>query len=142
MPSSFRGAPAPPFPSVRAPLPARLLATIAAGWARSLRHELPRVLPPGERAHDRVLSTDDYDVWVIHWAAGSGLDPHDHAASAGALRVVHGELVERQLDPHVEAAVRRHLVAGHSRTFPVGHVHEVRNRGDRVASSVHVYSPP
>ncbi|MBV8949580.1 MAG: cysteine dioxygenase, partial [Actinobacteria bacterium] len=70
----------------------RHLATIAAGWARSLRHERAPDLPAGERAYEQVLCCDTYDAWVIHWGAGSWIEPHDHASSAGALHVVRGEL--------------------------------------------------
>ncbi len=128
--------------STTSPLPGTLLAAIAAGWARSLSTRRQPVLPVGLRAYDLALRCDGYDVWVIHWGPGSGIDPHDHAASAGALHVVRGELVEHHHDPFVLPVVRRRLVAGRSRTFPVGHVHEVRNLGRRVATSVHVYSPP
>jgi hypothetical protein len=80
-------------------------------------------------------------VWLIHWGSGSGVDAHDHGGSGGALHVVRGELVERHHD-HVVAPVVRRLRARSTRTFPVGHVHEVHNRGRRTATSVHVYSPP
>jgi mannose-6-phosphate isomerase-like protein (cupin superfamily) len=126
----------------RSPLPARLLATIAAGWARAVRHEDPPPIAVGERTYSRVLHCDDYDVWVIHWSAGSGLEPHDHAESSGAFQVVRGELLEQHHDDHLAPMVRRRLGAGRARTFPVGHVHEVRNPGQSIATSVHVYSPP
>lgn len=142
MDTPFVGALAPPFVQSTLPLPERLLATIAAGWACSVRDEPQPVLPPGQRAYDRVLRCDDYDVWVIHWAPNSGIDVHDHAQSAGALHVVRGELVEDHHDPYVLPIVRRRLRSNRSRTFPIGHVHAVHNAGARLATSVHVYSPP
>ncbi len=118
----------------------RVLATIAGGWARSAADQLP-ALERGARTYERVLCCYGYDVWVIHWAPGSGIDPHDHAESAGALHVVLGELVEGHYETGAPTAFRR-LEAARTRTFPVGHVHEVRNVSADVATSVHVYSPP
>jgi hypothetical protein len=123
------------------PLPEHLLAAIAEGWAHAHRAAPAPALAPFQRAYDRLMPSDEYDVWLIHWGPGSGVAAHDHAGSAGALHVVRGELVERHHD-HVVAPVARRLRARSSRTFPIGHVHEVHNRGRRTATSVHVYSPP
>jgi hypothetical protein len=142
MDAPFVGALAPPFLLTSLPLPERLLATIAAGWACSLYDDPRPAIAPDQRVYDRLLRCDDYDVWVIHWGPHSGIDAHDHAGSAGALHVVRGELVEHHHDPHVMPVVRRRLRVHRSRTFPVGHVHEVHNVGPRVATSIHVYSPP
>jgi quercetin dioxygenase-like cupin family protein len=86
------------------------------------------------------LSTDQYDAWLIGWPPGTGLDLHDHGGSTGAFTVVAGTLHETIA---VGAALSTHrLRAGETARFGVGHVHAVRNDGDRPATSVHVYSPP
>jgi Cysteine dioxygenase type I len=121
------------------PLPGRLLAAIAAGWATTTD---PSSLPePGEgaRAYRRVLVGERYDVWIIRWGPSSAAPLHDHAGSAGALHVVDGELSEEGggAEPGWQGLAR-----DRGRAFGVGHVHEVRNDGVDVATSVHVYSPP
>src|SRR5262245_34784611 len=91
--------PAPPAaPSTRAcgdPLPAAMLADIAAGlaaapplWRAVVRHD------PDGRRPVRLLATDRYEVWVIGWTTGQHVRLHDHGASAGAVVVAEGELVE------------------------------------------------
>jgi hypothetical protein len=124
------------------PLPPRLLVTIAAGWALPASQDAVPPLPPGERAYEKLVRCDDYDVWLIHWSRGSGLEPHDHGESAGAFYVVRGELVEVHHERRGERRAPLPVGARGSRTFRVGDVHEVRNDGVATASSVHVYSPP
>ncbi len=123
------------------PLPVRLLAAIAAGWAATTD---PSALPEpheGARTYRRVLMGEQYDVWIIRWGPGSSASLHDHAGSAGALHVVDGELTEETGGAGAEAELPE-IARGHGRSFGVGHVHEIRNERDRVATSVHVYSPP
>ena len=87
-----------------------------------------------------MLSTEQYDAWLIHWPTGTGLDAHDHGGSIGAFAVVSGVLDE---DVHVDGVDHtRRLRAGESVTFAGDHVHAVINRGETGATSVHVYSPP
>jgi Cysteine dioxygenase type I len=123
------------------PLPPRLLAAIAAGWAAAAE---PSTLPePGEgaRAYRRVLVGERYDVWIIRWGPRSSAPLHDHAGSAGALHVVDGVLTEEDGTAEAEPG-RWRIVGDRSRVFGVDHVHEVRNDADSAATSVHVYSPP
>ena len=66
---------------------------------------------------------------------------HDHGASAGALAVIHGALVEHT--PRASGGVRRQKIAtGEVRAFEAGHRHDVVNDGPDVGLSAHVYSPP
>lgn len=105
------------------------------------------------RFYDLVDIADDYDVWVIGWCAGQGIDLHDHGGSAGALHVFAGQLVERHRDLSVPdlltpnradaaAEVRETLANGTTHAFGAGHVHRLVNPGPHPAASVHVYSPP
>jgi hypothetical protein len=106
----------------------------------------------------RRLHADPHlDVWLISWATEQAAELHDHGGSIGALTVVRGELTEwrwsagRAADHDVspeELAVsgpglrRRALSASSAAAFPLGHVHDVSNRRDEPAVSVHAYSPP
>jgi predicted metal-dependent enzyme (double-stranded beta helix superfamily) len=131
-------APAHPVPFAR---PDWLLA-VAAGLARSDDDALRRVVAGPERRYERLLCTEAYEVWVIGWPPGTGLEPHDHGGSAGALHVVQGLLAERVLDPvGLATRDRRVIHAGGGVAFGEDHVHEVTNPGPEPAVSVHVYAP-
>ena len=118
-----------------------LVAVIAAGLAAvSVPWEIATGTHPTERCYELLLATDQYDAWLIHWPAGTGLDAHDHGGSTGALAVVGGVLDEDiSLDGRT---VTRRFAAGETSAFDGEHVHAVVNRTDVGATSVHVYSPP
>ncbi|MEY2416290.1 MAG: hypothetical protein QOH53_1624 [Ilumatobacteraceae bacterium] len=123
------------------PVDADVLAAIAAGLAAvTVPWELGLGEMPTERRFHRVLATDAYEAWVICWPSGESLDMHDHGGSAGAFSVVSGELDEATIEAGVE--VVRTFASGDTAAFSASRVHAVANRGDAVATSVHVYSPP
>jgi Cysteine dioxygenase type I len=117
------------------------LSAIASGLAKvTLPWELRTGEVPTERRYERLLTTPVYEAWVICWPAGTGLDLHDHGGPSGAFAVVSGELDETTVedgDLHV-----RHYGPGTSTSFGAEHVHAVANRGELLATSVHVYSSP
>jgi hypothetical protein len=106
----------------------------------------------------RRLHADPHlDVWLISWTTEQAAELHDHGGSIGALTVVRGELTEwrwtsgraedHEVTPEELAASgpglrRRSLGASSGAAFPLGHVHDVSNRRDEPAVSVHAYSPP
>jgi predicted metal-dependent enzyme (double-stranded beta helix superfamily) len=82
-------------------------------------------------------------VWLLSWLPEQGTPLHDHGVSAGAFAVVRGTLTER-----VVAAGRTRvresaddLAPGRVRHFGPHYVHQVTNRQDEPAVSVHVYTP-
>lgn len=126
------------IPAPGQPLPAGLLADIAAGiaaapesWRHLVRHD------PDGRQPVRLLATEAYEVWVIGWTPGQGVRPHDHGGSSAALVVTDGELLEVDL-----LANRRRLAPGNVLRLGPGIVHDVVNHSNAPATSVHVYSPP
>jgi mannose-6-phosphate isomerase-like protein (cupin superfamily) len=131
-----------PEPAVAAePLAADILADIATGiaaarplWGAVVRHDAEGRQPV------RLLATERYEVWVIGWTSGQGVEPHDHGCSAGTFVVTSGTLTE--VLPQSGGAVERSLEAGRVRHVPVGAVHDVVNRAGEPATSIHVYSPP
>jgi predicted metal-dependent enzyme (double-stranded beta helix superfamily) len=125
------------------PLAADVLATIADGLGRSVSADhLVAGLGSGRR-HERLLETDAYEAWLIAWGPSTYLDLHDHGGSAGALRVVSGQLVETATDLDTPGRLRsRRLDAGDIIAVPANRVHEVWNPQPSPAVSVHVYSPP
>jgi hypothetical protein len=92
------------------------------------------------RSYVRVFSTDDVEVWILTWPAGTSTSLHDHGYSRGAFRVIRGCLVE-QLP--IGGALRQAIVpTGQTRSFGMQHVHDVGNPFGSTAVSVHAYSPP
>lgn len=120
---------------------AQLLA-IAEGLAVSIPSWLGRSRP-ARRTWDLMVESENFEAWVITWPPGGAIELHDHGHSAGAVIVASGELVETELvgtDRRFETRTTV-LPAGASVTFGAGHVHDVANRGDFPATSVHVYAP-
>jgi len=122
-------------------LSAEMLEDLACGVAAAEPYwRLHVVHDPFERRPVRLLATELYEVWVIGWTQGQGVELHDHGESAGCLVVVEGELTEDIV--HFRSKEQRRLPAGTVRELPVGVVHEVSNQGAAPATSIHVYSPP
>lgn len=124
---------------------ADVLAAIAAGLATvTVPWEIREGDVPTERRYQRVLSTPEYEAWVICWPSGGSLDLHDHGGSAGAFSVVSGELDEATIEATAEGngTVVRRYTSGDTSAFGSARVHAIANRGTEPATSVHVYSPP
>jgi quercetin dioxygenase-like cupin family protein len=118
-----------------------VLCAIASGLAAvTLPWELSTGDLPKQRRFARLLSTPVYEAWVICWPAGTALDLHDHGGSAGAFTVVAGQLDETTISDGQVG--RQQYEPGDTASFGPAHVHAVANRGQRPATSVHVYSPP
>lgn len=129
-------------PSGREPLPAHVLADIAAGfaaarplWESTVRHD------PDGREPVRLIGTERYEVWVIGWTTGQNVRVHDHGDSTGAFVVTEGELTE-VFPSGAGDVVERTLGTGRLRHLALGTVHDVVNRATAPATSIHVYSPP
>ncbi|MBC9005970.1 cysteine dioxygenase family protein [Micromonospora aurantiaca] len=115
------------------------LLAVAARWANPDGWPVPLRFDAPQRWYARLDAGDAHEVWALSWLPGQGTDLHDHGGSAGAFLVVAGVLTEEtvsggRLRPH-------RLAAGAGRRFGVRHVHQVTNRGDEPAVSVHVYRP-
>jgi quercetin dioxygenase-like cupin family protein len=123
-------------------LPECALADIVSGLAGvpSLWNDfLPSLGPARSSVH--LLATDAYDVWLIGWPEGTGVEPHDHGESVGVFTVVQGALTEYRWSPD-----RRPRVAGEGEVVSIaaGVVHDVVAdvAGAGPAVSIHAYSPP
>lgn len=87
----------------------------------------------------RVLSNEQFDVWLLRWPQGTSVDPHDHGSSVGGFAVVAGVLEEIRWRDGVRSS---HVVGpGQAVTVERGAVHDVVGATDG-ALSVHVYAPP
>jgi hypothetical protein len=85
----------------------------------------------------RVHASENLDIWLITWLRSQSTSLHDHGNSAGAFTVVGGRLCEYQA-----TGDRLEVGEDSSRSFGVGYVHDVYNRYDEAAVSIHAYSPP
>ena len=116
---------------------------IAAGLAATTHHVC---LDDGDatRRFARVLSTSEYDAWIIRWSESAELGLHDHGNSTGIVHVVDGELVETRVDEHHPTSQLRSrtLRQGDVARIDPNTIHAVANVHRTEALSVHVYSPP
>ena len=116
------------------------LGLIAAGLAAGLPEA---AVPPADldrRRWIRLVATDHYDAWLIHWPSGGGVAPHDHGGSSGAFAIAHGSLVEYVLSDGADTGATFH--EGAVGLIDPTTVHDVVNVSGAPAASVHVYSPP
>ncbi|QSR25185.1 cysteine dioxygenase [Nocardioides aromaticivorans] len=93
---------------------------------------------PDERTWIRLLTTEDYELWLISWPPGAATDWHDHGSSSGAFTVLDGQLTEHTFDGGLQLI---DLGVGDGKAFGAGYAHDVRNATDRPALSLHAYSP-
>lgn len=94
-----------------------------------------------EHRYYASIHRDEYvDVWLICWIPGNDTGWHDHDISSGAVRVVHGELIESC--PRIGGAHAREVVAdGGCVSFGPDHIHRLTAEADETIS-LHAYSPP
>jgi predicted metal-dependent enzyme (double-stranded beta helix superfamily) len=80
------------------------------------------------------------DVWAIFWRPGNDTGWHDHDTSSGAVRVVEGELTERELG--LGSADRQRVYrAGECFSFDPSRIHRLFCES-ACAISIHAYSAP
>ena len=112
----------------------RSLAADPDRWRPHVRYDRHR------RCWSRLRSPAGVDVWLLTWLPDQGTDLHDHGASAAALTVVEGTLVHVQADRSARTTTSQ-LGVGDAHWVAPGVVHDVVNRSDRPAVSIHAYSP-
>ena len=118
-----------------------VLVDIASGLALAVDLWRPHVHHDQlSRTSVRLVATEAYEVWLLGWSQGQGVDLHDHGGANAAFVVLEGELEELTLG---SAGLRsRSLRAGGVGTVASGAVHDVVNAGTVDATSIHVYSDP
>jgi predicted metal-dependent enzyme (double-stranded beta helix superfamily) len=112
------------------------LADRPAEWIHLVR------LATEERWYQRLLLTEDHEVWLISWLPGQSTGFHDHGGARGAFTVALGELEELSLGTPDGALRTRRLPAGAVRAFGPDYLHDVRNTANGPAVTLHAYSPP
>jgi Cysteine dioxygenase type I len=112
------------------------LAATPALWRPHVRHSAT------ERMYARLHLSAMLEVWLICWSRLQATGYHDHDGSRGAVAIVDGALEEHRLmfgggsrPPDVHPA-------GGGFSFGASHIHDVRQSGEELATSLHAYSPP
>jgi hypothetical protein len=80
------------------------------------------------------------DVWMLCWTPQNDTGWHDHDISSGAVAVVRGCLVERNLALG-RPSLATEVGAGRVFSFGPDHIHRLTGR-DPGSVSIHAYSPP
>jgi len=94
----------------------------------------------GHRRYASIHRDEYVDVWLICWSPGNDTGWHDHDISSGAVRVIHGALVES--NPRIGGAHAQAVVAaGCSISFGPDHIHRLTGQAEQ-SISLHAYSPP
>jgi hypothetical protein len=94
------------------------------------------------RIPQRLAIPGGFEAWLLTWLPGQRTGWHDHGGSAGAVVVVRGVLAEKVIvGSELNPVERRDLVRGRVRPFGARHQHEMVNRSDEPAVSIHVYAP-
>jgi quercetin dioxygenase-like cupin family protein len=73
-----------------------LLGEIAAGLGKVTVPTELRATPITRFSREMVLTTPAYDVWIMHWPAGTIADLHSHDQHV-AFHIVSGELLEQRV---------------------------------------------
>ena len=102
-------------------------------WREHVRFE------SGSRYWHRLATLPEADLWLLTWLPDQQTDLHDHGEAAAAFTVVSGTLEEVRVRDG--RRVSRELAPGEVSWVPAGAVHDVGNRGDAPAISIHAYSP-
>jgi predicted metal-dependent enzyme (double-stranded beta helix superfamily) len=134
--ASAAGCPGEPLSRARMKEIARAVAARPRLWEPVVR------MGPASRWHQRLHSTDDYDVWLESWLPGQTTGWHDHAGTSGVLVVARGELEERVSVLNGVFTQVRHIPEGAARRMGRRQVHNLANVSLAPTVSVHVYSPP
>jgi len=124
------------------PLDPSFLAELVAGLAAVEELWRPHAVHDADhRGSVRLVATSAYEVWLLGWTPGQGVELHDHGGSSAALQVVEGELLEVRWQSTGRPSHHR-LPTGAGRVVPSGTVHDVLNVKTQLATSLHAYSPP
>lgn len=99
------------------------------------------VFDPDERQCTLVARTDTVEIWAVAWMPGQDTGFHDHDASAAAIAVAEGTVVDERMSLG-ETTIRAEHGAGAVFTVAAGEIHRARHGGDGPAISLHAYSPP
>jgi cysteine dioxygenase len=91
----------------------------------------------------KVYSNDKFEIFIITWNVNQTSDIHDHSDNGCYVKILSGELIEG-LYTKKFLLERENILKNKSVSFmhnDIGY-HCIENKGDKVAVSIHIYSPP
>jgi predicted metal-dependent enzyme (double-stranded beta helix superfamily) len=104
-------------------------------WRDGLVHDAD------ERQFALIARTERVEVWAVAWMPGQDTGFHDHDASAAAITVYEGAVVDERMAIGSPSISNIHD-AGASFCVAAGEIHRVRHAGDVPSITLHAYSPP
>ncbi|MCW2959551.1 MAG: cysteine dioxygenase type [Solirubrobacterales bacterium] len=99
------------------------------------------VFDADERQCSLIARTETVEIWAVAWMPGQDTGFHDHDASAAAIAVAEGAIVDERMALS-DATIRARHEAGAVFTVGAGEIHRARHAGEGPAISIHAYSPP
>lgn len=105
-------------------------------WRDLVRHDR------ADRFYVRLHRDHHLEAWLLCWDPMQETGLHDHDLSAGAVRVVEGQLSELRMvlgRGDLDETIYRE---GEAFEFDASRIHDVRHAGTAPAASLHIYSPP
>jgi quercetin dioxygenase-like cupin family protein len=111
-----------------------LLVEIAAGLGRVAVPAELMDTPVTRFSRELVLTTPAYDVWIMHWPAGTVADLHSHDRHV-AFHIVSGELVEERVSADGTRSTRR--TEGSTTVVPPHTPHRLSSAASTTTVHVH-----
>ena len=94
------------------------------------------------RTHSLVYEGPEFNVWLIEWPPGTGLDWHDHDGSDATIDVLEGILSEQMRAAPHGPTWERFWLPGKRYSMAASLSHKVLNETPLRAVTLHTYSPP
>jgi len=92
-----------------------------------------------------VDGNDDFNMYIITWNQYQESKIHDHSKNGCIYKILEGHLVEEEYDYNFKLNGIKSL---YSDSYNIGYIHndinlhKMINYNDKVAVSLHIYSPP
>ena len=90
-----------------------------------------------------VYQDYDFDIYVIEWTKNSYADIHDHPDNGCLLKVLEGELLEKNYDKKLKL-IDSETIKKDDVNYIQNNLryHSIQNTFDGTSYSLHIYSPP
>jgi cysteine dioxygenase len=92
---------------------------------------------------EKVYVNDSFEILILTWGVNQKASIHNHAENGCFLKMLDGDLEETLYDHQLNEIETRHLSKNQISYMNnnIG-LHCVKNKSDKIAVSIHIYSPP
>ena len=92
---------------------------------------------------EKVYVNDSFEILILTWGVNQKADIHNHAENGCFLKMLEGDLEETLYDDKLNELETRQLTKNQISYMHnnIG-LHCVKNKSDKIAVSIHIYSPP